>query len=94
LEADVGQAIVKAAKDQDLYLVWSSVVDAPIFVGDRESVLAELRAGGTTKPAPPSRRRAGPGVSRGALAEAGACGALNWAKLKSGHDSTRRRRVE
>lgn len=40
----MGQAIVKAAKDLDLYLVWSSVVDAPIFVGDRESVLAELRA--------------------------------------------------
>lgn len=39
----MGQAIVKAAPDRDLYLVWSSVVDAPVWVGDRETALTELR---------------------------------------------------
>lgn len=39
----MGQSIVKAAPDRDLYLVWSSVVDAPVWVGDCETALTELR---------------------------------------------------
>ncbi len=35
----MGQAIVRASKDRDLYLVWSSVVDAPVAVGDRSYML-------------------------------------------------------
>lgn len=38
----MGQAIVKAAKDRDLYLIWSSVVDAPVWVGDRAELLEHL----------------------------------------------------
>jgi hypothetical protein len=34
----MGQMIVKAARDRDLYLVWSSVVDAPIAVGTRSEM--------------------------------------------------------
>jgi len=31
----MGQAIIKAAPDRDLYLIWSSVVDAAVWVGTR-----------------------------------------------------------
>jgi hypothetical protein len=39
----VGQAIVKAAKDRDLYLIWSSVVDNAIWVGNRAELLEHLQ---------------------------------------------------
>lgn len=32
----MGQVVVRAARDRDLYLVWSSVVDAPVAVGKRD----------------------------------------------------------
>lgn len=35
----MAQAIVRAAPDSELYLVWSSVVDAPVFVGVRDSIV-------------------------------------------------------
>lgn len=34
--------IVKAAPDQDLYMEWSTIVDAPTFIGTREEILAYL----------------------------------------------------
>src|SRR2546421_449164 len=39
---DVGQAVVKAAKDRDLYLIWSSIVDNAIWVGTRAELLDYL----------------------------------------------------
>jgi hypothetical protein len=38
----MGQSIVKADPGWDLYLVWSSVVDAAIGVGDRDTLQAWL----------------------------------------------------
>lgn len=38
----MGQAIVKAAHDRDLYLIWSSIVDAPVWVGNRAELLEYL----------------------------------------------------
>jgi hypothetical protein len=39
----MGQAIVKCARDRDLYLIWSSVVDAPVWVGNRAELAEYLR---------------------------------------------------
>jgi hypothetical protein len=39
----MGQAIVKAARDRDLYMVWSSVVDAPVAVGSRNQMVEYAR---------------------------------------------------
>ncbi len=37
----MGQAIIRATRDRDdLYLVWSSIVDAPVGVGEWAVVLA------------------------------------------------------
>jgi hypothetical protein len=38
----VGRYIMKASKDDDLYVEWSSVVDDAIFVGTREEMFAHL----------------------------------------------------
>lgn len=38
----MGTVIIKAAKDRDLYLEWSSVVEAPTLVGTREEILNHL----------------------------------------------------
>jgi hypothetical protein len=42
----VGEAIVKAAKGRDLYLIWSSVVENAIWVGDRTGLLEHLHGDG------------------------------------------------
>jgi len=34
--------VIKLDKDKDIYMVWSFVVDAPIFFGNREDVGGEL----------------------------------------------------
>lgn len=39
----MGQAVVKAARDRDLYLVWSSIVDAPVAVGNRAEMVEYVR---------------------------------------------------
>jgi hypothetical protein len=36
----VAQTIVRAARDSDLYIVWSSIVDAPVAVGHRAEMVA------------------------------------------------------
>lgn len=33
----MGSFIMKAAKDRDLYCEWSSIVESPTFIGDREA---------------------------------------------------------
>jgi hypothetical protein len=38
----MGQAIVKCAPDRDLYLIWSSVVDCAVWVGDRAGLHKHL----------------------------------------------------
>jgi hypothetical protein len=40
----MGRFVVKADRDRDLYLIWSTVVDAPIWVGDRAELVKELWA--------------------------------------------------
>ena len=40
----MGQAIVKAARDRDLYLIWSSEIDNAIWVGLRDGLIEHLRA--------------------------------------------------
>ncbi|REH18306.1 hypothetical protein BCF44_13661 [Kutzneria buriramensis] len=44
------QIIVKAARDQDLYVEWSSNVDGPTFVGTRAETAAYLASTGPTGP--------------------------------------------
>ncbi len=39
----MGQAIIRAAPDRDLYLVWSSIVDAPVAVGTRAEMVGWAR---------------------------------------------------
>lgn len=39
----MGRFVIKAAKDRDLYLYWSTVVDAPIWVGDRAELADYLQ---------------------------------------------------
>lgn len=39
----MGQCILKAAPDRDLYLIWSTVVDNAIWVGDRTALVEHLR---------------------------------------------------
>jgi hypothetical protein len=44
----VGRYIIKTAPDEDLYMEWSSFVDAPTFVGNRKELaeyLAEPKVG-------------------------------------------------
>lgn len=41
----MGQAIIRAARNRDdLYLVWSSIVDAPVAVGTRAEMVGWARA--------------------------------------------------
>lgn len=39
----MGKCILKAAPDRDLYLIWSTVVDNAIWVGDRAELVEHLR---------------------------------------------------
>ncbi len=39
----MGQALIRAAPDRDLYLVWSSIVDAPVAVGTRAEMVGWAR---------------------------------------------------
>ena len=39
----MGTIIIKEAQDVDYYVGWSSVVDAPVWTGNREETLAYLR---------------------------------------------------
>jgi hypothetical protein len=39
----VGRFVMKASKDDDLYVEWSTVVDDAIFVGSREEMLTHLQ---------------------------------------------------
>lgn len=38
----MGYEIIKVARDVDLYMEWSSIVEAPTFVGNRAETLAYL----------------------------------------------------
>jgi len=39
----MGTIILKVAPDQDLYVAWSSIVEAPVGFGTRAEMLADLR---------------------------------------------------
>lgn len=39
----MGRIIIKAAPDRDLYVEWSTIVEAPVFIGDRAETLAHLK---------------------------------------------------
>ncbi len=39
----MGQAIIRTAPGRDLYLVWSSIVDAPVAVGTRTEMVEYAR---------------------------------------------------
>lgn len=41
----MGRLIVKADKDLDLYIEWSTIVDAPTFIGTRQETLDYLLKG-------------------------------------------------
>lgn len=42
--------ILKADRDRDLYCAWSSIVEAPVFIGDRESTADHyVRRGGVSR---------------------------------------------
>lgn len=41
----MGRSIIKAHQDLDLYIEWSSIVDAPTFVGSRVEMFAYLVRG-------------------------------------------------
>lgn len=38
----MGRMIIKVDRDEDLYLEWSSIVEAPTFVGTRAEILRHL----------------------------------------------------
>ena len=40
----MGQVIIKAARDRDLYCVWSSVVDAPVEAGTRSDMIDYVKS--------------------------------------------------
>lgn len=40
----MGRVIIKAAQDKDLYIEWSSIVEAPTFIGTRAEILPYLRS--------------------------------------------------
>src|SRR5262245_22785603 len=61
--ADMGDFLVKASRTEELYLVWSTVVDAPTWIFDgRNHVLKHLRD-------EYKRRKACPDCGRGILEE-------------------------
>lgn len=41
----MGKQIIKVSPDEDLYLEWSSVVEAPTFIGDRAAMVEHLMYG-------------------------------------------------
>ena len=49
--------IVKAAPDQDLYCEWSTIVDAPTFIGTRSEILDYIHAHQDSKPHAPAWER-------------------------------------
>lgn len=38
----MGRIVIKAAPDRDLYVDWSTIVEAPAFIGTRTEMLAYL----------------------------------------------------
>lgn len=38
----MGMYIIKATRDRDLFVEWSSIVEAPTFIGTRAEILAHL----------------------------------------------------
>ncbi|MEU0467261.1 hypothetical protein ABZ215_24940 [Amycolatopsis sp. NPDC006131] len=42
----MGSCVIKGAKDRDIYCVWSSIVEAPTFIGCRVDMLRHLGRGG------------------------------------------------
>lgn len=60
----MGQIILKMRPADDLYMIWSTVVESPVFLGDRADVVAYLEAERFMWSDP-----------EGALARADACGA-------------------
>jgi hypothetical protein len=51
------QIIVKASRQEDLYVEWSSTVDGPTFVGTRAETAAYLAATGPAGPTDPPENR-------------------------------------
>lgn len=49
--------IVKATREEDLYVEWSSIVDGPTFVGTRAQTAAYLAATAPAGPADPPQDR-------------------------------------
>lgn len=43
----MGHLVVKVAKDEDLYMVWSSIVDNAVWIGSREELLDSSMEVGT-----------------------------------------------
>lgn len=39
----MGRIIIKASRDRDLYVDWSTIVEAPAFIGNRPEMLAYLQ---------------------------------------------------
>lgn len=39
----MGRIIIKASRDRDLYVDWSTIVEAPAFIGNRTEMLAYLQ---------------------------------------------------
>lgn len=50
----MGSFIIKVAPDEDLYLEWSTIVEAPTAVADRAEMLKHLTTGGWRGPTEPS----------------------------------------
>jgi hypothetical protein len=59
--------VMKVDRDRDLYVLWSTVVEAPIFAGDREAMLARLAEDAPYEPVAEFR-------PKGRLARADECG--------------------
>jgi hypothetical protein len=51
----VGRILMKESPDVDYYVGWSSIVDAPVFTGNREEALEYLRANHRRKYSPDDR---------------------------------------
>lgn len=47
----MGSFIIKAARDRDLYMEWSTIVDGPTFIGTRAEILAHLERAPDRRPA-------------------------------------------
>lgn len=40
----MGRYVIKAARDQDLYMEWSTIVEAPTAIGTRSEILTHLQS--------------------------------------------------